>query len=65
MEYDIGRTKEDLIKILKVRDGEIINLRKDRTAYKRDSEKYLRMLESKKICPDCGTVDDHCDCPFG
>lgn len=34
-------------------------------AYKRDSEKYLKMLESKNICPDCGTVNDVCDCPFG
>lgn len=45
--------------------GRIINLEKDRTAYKRDSEKYLEMLSDKKICPDCGTVDAVCDCPFG
>ena len=45
--------------------GRIINLEKDRIGYKRDSEKYLKMLEDKKICPDCGTVDAVCDCPFG
>ena len=33
--------------------------------YKRDSEKYLKMLHDKKICPDCGAVDKVCDCPFG
>ncbi|KKN20510.1 hypothetical protein LCGC14_0934770 [marine sediment metagenome] len=47
------------------KDGLILNLRKDKDAYKRDSEKYLAMLEQKKICLDCGTVDAVCDCPFG
>lgn len=39
--------------------------RNDCASYKRDSEKYLKMLESKKICPDCGTQGKVCDCPFG
>lgn len=43
----------------------IINLEKDRTSYKRDSEKYLAVLEEKKICPDCGVQNKVCACPFG
>jgi hypothetical protein len=49
----------------KEKDGLIENLRKDRDAYKRDSKAYLAMLEKHGICPDCGTVNDTCDCPFG
>lgn len=33
--------------------------------WERDARKYLKLLEDNKICPDCGTKDKICDCPFG
>ncbi len=33
--------------------------------WEQSARKYLKVLEDKKICPDCGTVNGPCDCPFG